>query len=211
MRKRKLEFAAVSLLVLGRTLPIVLHIPTTKDSSWPPVLRAIGYAVSPIPAIAAIFYLIYTTEGPEAFGLRKPKLSDLAYIPIAVVIAAGTHYALKSLASTPASTGTWAESGVAAASLLILSNVIQTLRDELFFRAYVNTRLDQFFGIPAVSCAASAVAYALASSTGTLASFGREIGFGLIYVAAFRLSRGVWASGAARLFLRLQASWRLLG
>ena len=159
-----------------------------------------------IVAIPQMLLLLYVLELQEPETIRSLGLSftSRAFIPRMAATLAGlfavalvTTWIVESLVAGKAvfdTTGTgtsWHVGSVAIVPLLFISSLAIGYREELFFRAYLMTRLDQMEVTPAAAVVLSAILFAAGHLYEGVAGVSVALASGLFLALAYRSGRNL--------------------
>jgi membrane protease YdiL (CAAX protease family) len=122
-----------------------------------------------VPQILLILYTLHVQDARalEDFGVaRRPLFEPLrifiAYLGVMTIVAvllAGSQLLSGSLRETLGQGYRWKLQGAAQLPLALVFCIVSAYREELFFRAYLLTRMEQLGAAPALAAASSALLF----------------------------------------------------
>jgi len=156
-----------------------------------------------VPQMLLLLYVLELQE-PETIGSLGLSFASRAFIPRMAVTLAGlfavaftTSWIVESLAAGKAVFGatgsgtSWHIGSIAIVPLLLLSSLAIGYREELFFRAYLMTRLDQMEVTPAAAVALSAILFAAGHAYEGVAGTSVALASGIFLALAYRSGRNL--------------------
>ncbi len=168
----------------------------------------VTYALVALPQIALIVYLIKIGRDmwPPEFGLRRLRLRDLLYalvilillyLTLAAVIATATGLQRLGIEISAPTGGGFRLTRPELLPLVAVTSLLTGYREELFFRAYMLTRLRQTGVAFPAAVAVSTVLFAVGHLYQGLLGLAFAAVIGVILAIAFRRRRSVHPIGLA--------------
>lgn len=203
IRNRSLYCKEILLIFSAFFLPGILLGQVAPDPaaferlSWHAAVLVTG-----LPQIGLLIFILrlYPEHDPEPFGLRPPRLADFpaALAVLAAVIALLTGAALvltliPGAAYAAATDFRWTFARPALIPLVVLTSVITGYREELFFRSYLLTRLEQINASRLSAVAVSTLLFASGHLYQGWSGFAVAALLGVLFAVVFLRARNLHA------------------